>query len=62
MDGQRFDVMAKEVARGATRRQALRLAGGGLAGALLGAVGFGRRARADWEWRSHCDELHARCL
>ena len=34
MDGRRFDAMARAVAVGSTRRQALRLAGGVL-GALL---------------------------
>ena len=42
----RMDVVAKAVARGTTRRQALRLAGGGLAGALLAAAGLGKRAGA----------------
>ncbi|CAA9570042.1 MAG: hypothetical protein AVDCRST_MAG19-2682 [uncultured Thermomicrobiales bacterium] len=46
MDPQRFDAMAKAMANGATRRRALRLAGGGLAGALLAAAGLGKRARA----------------
>ena len=46
MDGQWFDAMAKAVADGSTRRRALRLAGGGLAGALLAAAGLGRRAGA----------------
>ena len=46
MDAQRFDTMAKAVGRGTTRRQALRLAGGGLAGALLAAAGVGNRAGA----------------
>ena len=58
MDGQRFDLMAKAMAGGATRRRALRLAGGGLAGALL-AAGLGRRAGAQQE---SCGDLHARCL
>ena len=61
----RLDAVAKAVARGATRRQALRLAGGGLAGALLAAVGLGdlaRRARAQpTSWGPQCDEFHARC-
>ena len=39
VDG-RLDVAATALARGATRRQALRLAGGGSAGALLAAVGL----------------------
>ena len=47
MDGQRFDAMARAMAGGATRRRALRLAGGGLAGALLAAAGLGGRAQAD---------------
>ena len=38
MDGQRFDDLTKALAGGATRRRALRLAGGGLAGALLAVV------------------------
>ena len=46
MDAQRFDQMAKAVGRGATRRQALRRAGGGLAGAQLAAAGLGNRAGA----------------
>lgn len=46
MDGQRFDAMTKAVGRAATRRQVLRLAGGGLAGAMLAAVGQGRLAGA----------------
>ena len=39
MDG-RMDEVAKALVRGATRREELRLAGGGLAGALLAAVGL----------------------
>ena len=46
MDGQRFDQMTRAMASGSTRRRALRLAGGGLAGALLAAAGLGRRASA----------------
>jgi hypothetical protein len=46
MDGRRFDQMTKAMANGATRRRALRLAGGGLGGALLAAAGLGRRAGA----------------
>ena len=57
MDGQRFDQMTRAMAGGATRRQALRLAGGGLAGALLAAVGLGRRVGA----QESCDVLLARC-
>ena len=55
----RLDLVAKAVARGATRRQALRLAGGGLAGALLAAVGVTGRAGA--QDGVTCDELGARC-
>ena len=46
MDGQRFDAMTKAMASGSTRRRALRLAGGGLAGALLAAAGLGKRVAA----------------
>ena len=46
MDAERFDDLTKAMASGATRRRALRLAGGGLAGALLAAVGVGERAEA----------------
>ncbi len=46
MDAERFDGLARAMANGATRRRALRLAGGGLAGALLAAVGVGKRAGA----------------
>ncbi len=46
MDGQRFDAMAKAMANGATRRLALRLAGGAMAGAVLAAAGLGRRVGA----------------
>ena len=60
MDGQRFDAVARAVARGATRREALRLVGGGLAGALLAAVGAGKRAGA--QDSVPCDELRARCF
>ena len=56
----RLDVVAKAVARGATRRQALRLAGGGLAGALLAAAGLGKRAGA--QDTKPCDDLFARCV
>ena len=61
MDG-RLDAVAKAVARGATRRQALRLAGGGLAGALLAAAGLGKRAGAQEEDTRPCDEVLARCV
>ena len=47
MDAERFDDLTKAMASGATRRRALRLAGGGLAGALLAAVGVSRRAGAE---------------
>ena len=46
LDGQRFDTWTRAMANGATRRRALRLAGGGLAGAVLAAVGVSRRAGA----------------
>ena len=59
MDGQRFDSLARAMASGATRRRTLRLAGGGLAGALLAAAGLGRRARA--ELNPACGDLEARC-
>ena len=55
----RLDLVAKAVARGATRREALRLAGGGLIGALLAAAGLGRRAGA--QDGPPCGEFHARC-
>jgi hypothetical protein len=42
----RFEKLAKEMA-GMTRRDALRRAGGGLAGALLATFGLGKAARAD---------------
>jgi len=38
----RFDEVAKALARGLTRRESLRAVGGGLAGALLAAVGLGK--------------------
>ena len=57
----RLDVVAKAMANGSTRREALRLAGGGLAGALLAAAGFGRRAGAQFS-NAHCGGLQARCL
>ncbi len=47
MDAERFDAMARAMASGATRRRALRLAWGGLAGALLAAAGLGNRAGAE---------------
>ena len=59
MDGQRFDALARAMAGGATRRRALRLAGGGLAGALLAAAGLGRRAGA--QDGVPCGDLEARC-
>ena len=62
MDAQRFDAVAKAMASGSTRRQALRLAGGGLAGALLAAAGLGKRAGAQEENTKHCDDLRARCI
>ena len=61
MDGQRFDEMTREMAGGATRRQALRLAEGGLAGALLAAVGLGKRAGAQ-KVPPACGDLEARCV
>ncbi len=45
----RLDAVAKAMASGSTRRRALRLAGGRLAGALLAAVGLGGRAGAQGE-------------
>ena len=67
MDGQRFDAITRSVAAtldgrapGVSRRRALRLAGGGLVGALLAAAGFGRRAGA--QGGPPCGELYARCL
>ena len=51
----RLDAVAKAVARGATRRQALRLAGGGLAGALLAAAGLGKRAGAHGPMFAYCE-------
>ena len=59
MDGQRFDELTRTMARGTSRRQALRLVGGGLAGALLAAVGRGGSAGAA---PRTCDDLEARCL
>ena len=59
MDGQRFDAITKAMAGGATRRRALRLVGGGLAGALLAAVGVGKRAEAQEFGRAvfvNCDQ------
>ena len=44
MDGRRFDTVAKAVAGGATRRQALRRLGGGLVGGALAALGLGPAA------------------
>jgi hypothetical protein len=41
-----FDEMAKALAGGLTRRQALRKVGGGLAGALLASVGLGKASGA----------------
>ena len=46
MDGQRFDALTRTMATGASRRRALRLAGGSLAAALLTAVVRGRQASA----------------
>ena len=45
LDARRFDPIASSVASGATRRQALRLAGRAIAGVLL-ASGLNRRAAA----------------
>jgi hypothetical protein len=59
VDAERFDDLTKAMAGGATRRRALRLAGGGLAGALLAAAGLGRRAGAQDDPR--CDEFYAEC-
>ena len=46
MDAHRFDGLTRALASGATRRRTLRLAGGGLAGALLAAAGLRDRAGA----------------
>ena len=54
MDGQRFDDLTKAMANGATRRRALRLAGGGLAGALLAAAELRNRAGAQGAPASTC--------
>jgi hypothetical protein len=40
--GNHFDELAKRMAGGMSRREALRRLGGGLAGALLASLGFGR--------------------
>ena len=56
MDAEQFDTMAKAMASGSTRRLALRLAGGAMAGALLAAAGLGRRAGAQGKPTfSHCN-------
>jgi hypothetical protein len=48
MDGQRFDLLARAIARGGSRRQVLKgLAGGALAGGFLGAVRAPRAAAQD---------------
>jgi hypothetical protein len=39
--GNRFDELAKDLARGVSRREALRRLGGGLLGAAIAAVGLG---------------------
>jgi hypothetical protein len=46
MDGQRFDELTRSVAAGTSRRRVLRLAGGGLAAALLGVLGRGDQVAA----------------
>ena len=58
MDAERFDSLTRVMASGSTRRRALRLAGGGLAGALLAAVGVGKRAEAqqDKPIFSYCND------
>ncbi len=40
MDGQRFDALTRQMARGTSRRQALRLGGGGLVAGLLTLAGM----------------------
>ena len=46
--GNRFDELAKDLARGVSRREALRRLGGGLLGAAVAAVGLGLgKASAD---------------
>ena len=60
MDAERFDDLTKAMASGATRRRALRLAGGGLAGALLAAAGLSKRAGA--QANPSCGDMEARCL
>ena len=46
--GNRFDELAKDLARGVSRREALRRLGGGLLGAAVAAVGLGLgKATAD---------------
>ena len=46
MDGTRFDNLTRTMATGTSRRRVLRLASGGLAAALLAAVGRGSRVDA----------------
>lgn len=47
MDGQRFDELTRTMAAGTSRRRVLRLAGGGLVGALLAITGGRARVRAE---------------
>jgi hypothetical protein len=53
-----FDEMAKALAEGLTRRQALRKVGGGLAGALLASLGLGKAwGQADDSCPDYCRRL-----
>ncbi len=47
MDHNRFDDLTRALAQGTSRRQALRLLGGSLAGGLLAALGVGQVAAED---------------
>lgn len=52
----RFEKLARDIA-GMSRRDALRRAGGGLAGALLAAFGLGRARAQDEDGAPGCDEV-----
>src|SRR5690242_12439378 len=49
-----FDELAKELAQGVSRREALRRVGGGLAGVVLASLGLVKAASASPVTRSSC--------
>jgi hypothetical protein len=61
MDQNRFDDLTRALARGTSRRQALKLLGGGLAGSLLAFLGVGEAAADDCKRNGKACKKNKQC-